>query len=107
MTACPCCEQSVAAPSLDSAIASHRLDGFEASILRAVWRGKGHPVPTERIFDAMYVDDPDGGPLPTRMYAEFNKALCRLNSQLSSAGIAILSVGYRKGYRLALGGNGG
>lgn len=99
---CPCCKQPIDVPSLEDAIASARLDGFEASILRAVWSGKGHPVQTERIFDAMYADDPDGGPSPTRMYAAFRGALARLNSKLNATGVAVHGVGYRKGWRLAL-----
>lgn len=107
MTACPCCKQPVVIPSLDDVIEAHGLDGFEASVLRAVWRGNGHAVQTERIFDAMYVDDPDGGPSPTRMYAAFKVALCHLRARLKESGVSIENVGYRRGYRLALGGNGG
>lgn len=105
--ACPCCKQVVDVPSLEDAIASARLNGFEKRILGAIWNGKGHPVQTERVFDAMYCDDADGGPSPTVMYAAFNKARRRLNSQLGSAGIAVVPVRYRKGYRLSLGGNHG
>lgn len=100
---CPCCKQPIDVPSLEDAIASARLDGFEASILRAVWSGKGHPVLSERVFDEMYADDVDGGPSPTRMYAALHGALARLNSKLNDTGVAIQGVGYRKGWRLALG----
>lgn len=100
--ACPCCKQPIDVPSLDDAIASARLDGLEVSILRAVWNGNGHPVPSERIFDAMYADDPDGGPSPTVMYLALHKGRERLNSQLDGTGIAVVSVGFRKGYRLSL-----
>lgn len=103
MTACPCCKQAVAVPSLEDAIASACLNGFEARILGAVWKGGGHPVQTERVFDAMYCDDPDGGPSPTIMYAAFNRARLRLNSQLFQSGIAVVPARYRKGYRLSLG----
>jgi len=74
----------------------------EARILRAIWRGKGHPVKTERIFDAMYADDPDGGPSPTRMYLSFKVALCHMRKKLAGSGIAIETVGYRRGYRLVI-----
>ena len=107
MTGCPLCKQPIAAPSLDDVIVACRLNGFEAKILGAVWAGRGKPVQTEKIFDAMYLDDIDGGPSPHSMYAAFNKALGRLNSQLSDTGIAIISNRYRKGYRLSLGGNHG
>ncbi|MEH2574432.1 hypothetical protein [Bradyrhizobium sp. AZCC 1708] len=107
MTVCPCCKQPAAFPSLDDVIAACRLNGFEAKIFSAVWAGQGMSVQTEKIFDAMYQDDINGGPSPNSMYAAFNKSLRRLNSQLSGAGIAIVSNRYRKGYRLSLGGNRG
>lgn len=100
-SACPCCKQAVTAPSLEGVIEARRLDGFEASILSAVWAGKGRPVQTGPIFDAMYSDDPDGGPSPTRMYAAFKVALHSLNSKLNGTGIAIRSAGYRKGFRIS------
>jgi hypothetical protein len=53
----------------------------------------------------MYVDDPDGGPSPTRMYADFKVALCHLRKRLEGAGISIENVGYRQGYRLVIGAN--
>jgi hypothetical protein len=72
-SACPCCKQPVHAPSLDDVIAACRLDGFEAKILSAIWAGRGLPVPTNVIFDAMYQHDIDGGPSAGRMYATFTK----------------------------------
>jgi len=100
---CPCCKQSVRAPSLDIVIDHYKVTPLEARILGVIWRGKGHPVQTERIFDAMYVDDPDGGPSPTRMYAAFKVALCHLRARLSGSGVSIENVGYRRGYRLVMG----
>lgn len=105
MTSCPCCKQEVAAPSLEDVIAACCLSGMEASVLSAVWHGRGLTVHTEKIFDAMYADDPDGGPSPTRMYAALHKARRRLNSQLLQSGIAVVPARYRKGYRLSLGDN--
>ena len=105
--ACPLCKQAVTTPSLDDVIAARRLDGFAASVLRAVWAGKGLRVQTERIFDEMYADDPDGGPSPTNMYLAFRAALRHLRAQLKGSGIGIEGVGYRKGHRLTLGGNDG
>ena len=100
---CPCCSQSVVAPALNVAIDHFGVTPLEARILAAVWRGKGHSVQTERIFDAMYVDDPDGGPTPTKMYLAFKVALCHLRKKLAGSGIGIESVGYRQGWRLVLG----
>lgn len=102
--ACPCCHQPVRVPSLDVVVDHYQVTPLQARILGAVWRGKGHPVQTERIFDAMYVDDPNGGPSPTRMYTAFKVALFHLRERLAGSGITIENVGYRRGYRLSIGG---
>ncbi|TGV90035.1 hypothetical protein EN801_020480 [Mesorhizobium sp. M00.F.Ca.ET.158.01.1.1] len=102
MIACPLCKAAVGVPALADLLVSRGIRGLEASILGAVWKGKGMPVSTERLFDAMYADDPDGGPSPTRMYLTFNKALARLNSLLDGSGVSVIAVGFRQGYRLAL-----
>jgi len=99
---CPCCKQQVTTPSLEIVVDHYGITALEAKILSAVWRGKGHSVPTERIFDAMYVDDPDGGPSPAKMYASFKVALCHLRKKLEPSGIGIENVGYRRGYRLVM-----
>lgn len=100
---CPCCKSPVYVPTLDLVIDHYRLTPTEANILRAVWRGKGHPVQTERIFDAMYADDPDGGPSPSKMYLAFKVALHHMREKLKGSGIGIENVGYRRGYRLIVG----
>lgn len=102
---CPCCGQRVAAPSLDIIIDTCKVRPIEAKILRAVWNGKGHPVQTQRIFDAMYEDDPDGGPEPPMMYRAFKVALCHLRKRLIGSGVAIENLGYGRGYRLKVGGD--
>ena len=100
---CPCCGQPVTAPSLPIIVDKYKIRPLEARILASIWRGKGHAVQTERIFDAMYADDPDGGPPPQRMYAAFKVALCHLRKRLEGSGVGIENVGYRSGYRLVLG----
>jgi hypothetical protein len=100
---CPCCRQRVTVPTLEIVIDRYRVTPLEARILRAIWKGKGMPVMTERIFDSMYSDDPDGGPSPTRMYSAFKVALCHLRARLAGSGIGIDNCGYRQGYRLVLG----
>ncbi|MGH0221959.1 helix-turn-helix domain-containing protein [Sinorhizobium meliloti] len=101
--ACPCCAQRVETPTLDIVIDHYDIPPQQACILAAVWKGKGMPVPTERIFDSMYADDPDGGPSPAAMYRDFKVALCRLRKRLEGSGVTVETVGYREGYRLALG----
>ncbi|OJF91188.1 hypothetical protein AX761_22675 [Rhizobium sp. 58] len=100
---CPCCKQRVDAPSLEVIVDHYGLTPLQARILGATWRGKGMPVQTERIFDAMYVDDPDGGPEQTLMYKSFKVALCRLRMRLRGSGVSIRNEGYGRGYRLVIG----
>lgn len=102
---CPCCTQSVAVPSLEMVIFHYKITPLEARILGAIWKGKGMPVMAERIFDAMYYDDEDGGPSQSRMYAALKVLLSRLRGRLEGSGISIVNVGYRRGYRLVLGTN--
>ncbi|AWC21804.1 hypothetical protein CO731_01257 [Aminobacter sp. MSH1] len=99
---CPCCKQPVTAPTLDVVIEGCGVSEFESRILGAIWHGKGRAVPTERIFNAMYLDDPDGGPSPQKMYEAFKFGLLRLRSRLQGSGVSIENVGYRQGYRLAM-----
>lgn len=100
---CPCCEQPVQAPSLDVIVFRYGIPPLQARILRAVCKGKGMPVQTERVFDAMYADDPNGGPSPTAMYRALKGGLYHLRRRLKGSGVQVENCGYRLGYRLALG----
>jgi hypothetical protein len=102
---CPLCAQAALVPTLEALIDHYRLAPIEAAVLRAIWRGRGLPVSTERVFDAMYLDDPDGGPSPARMYAAFKVALHHLRKKLGPAGISVASAGCRRGYRLVIAGD--
>lgn len=99
---CPCCKQPVTIPAPEIVIDHYGITPMEGRIFEAVWKGKGLPVITERIFTAMYIDDPDGGPSPDKMYLAFKVALCHLRQKLEGSGIGIANVGYRRGYRLVL-----
>lgn len=99
---CPCCNQTVGIPSLEMIIEHYKISEYQSRILRAVWKAKGRTVPTQRIFDAMYVDDPDGGPPEGEMYKSFKAALFLLRQRLDGSGVGIESVGYRRGYRLTI-----
>lgn len=99
---CPCCRQRVASPTLEIIVDHYGLTPLEARVLGAVWRGKGMPVMTERVFDAMYIDDPDGGPTPSKMYLAFKVALCHLRKKIEGSGVDVINVGYRRGYRLTI-----
>ncbi len=99
---CPCCKRKVKAPPIDLIIDHYKISPMEARILGVIWKAKGHPVQTERIFDAMYADDPDGGPSPGKMYLAFKVALCHLREKLKGSGVGISNVGYGRGYQLSL-----
>ena len=99
---CPCCKKPVGVPDIGVLVDYYEIPAQEAAILRAVWKGKGHPVPNERIFDLMYEDDPDGGPTPQKMYSAFKVSLHYLRARLKGSGVGIESCGYRKGFRLIL-----
>lgn len=100
---CPCCQQRVEAPTLEMISDRYKLTAMQHSILSAVWRGKGMPVSTSRIFDAMYADDPSGGPSNGKMYSAFKAALFALRVRLKGSGVSIECAGYCRGYRLILG----
>lgn len=89
-------------PTLADLIADREISGHAAAVLEAVWRGKGMPVMSGIIFDAMYADDPDGGPSPTIMYRALRKACDGLSAQLKGCGVSVAEVGYRQGFRLVL-----
>ena len=100
---CPCCGQSVAVPSIEIIVQNYGIAPLEARILGAVWRGRGRPVSSEQIFDAMFADDPDGGPSSyTALYNALKFGLHRLRGRLERSGIGVENVGYRRGYRLVM-----
>lgn len=103
MLDCPCCKRPVDVPTLDVIALRYRVTPYEQAILETVWRGKGRPVPTSKIFDAMYFDDPDGGPGQNKMYAAFKVALCRLRKKLKGSGVSVVNAGYGQGYQLVIG----
>jgi hypothetical protein len=100
---CPLCKQTARMPTLEMIIDHYRLPAQQAAVLTAVWRGRGMPVPSSRIMDLMYADDPNGGPSQSRAYAQMKTILWRLRQALRGSGISILNVGYGRGYRLTLG----
>lgn len=103
--ACPCCGHPVHVPSLEMVIELYRVTEFQSRILRPLWKAAGRTVSTQRIFDEMYADDPDGGPSNTEMYKAFKFGLHRLRARLEGSGIEIENVGYRRGWRLVMKGS--
>lgn len=93
---CPCCSQPVFEPTVDMVIEHLRVPPLQARILGAIWKGKGHPVPTEAIIAAM---DRTERPRP-HDYEDFKIALHHLRKRLKSIGIAIRNTGYARGYHI-------
>lgn len=100
---CPCCSQDVPVPTAYVVAVNCNLKPMEARILEAIWDGGGLPIQTEKIFDRMYADDPDGGPAPARMYSTLKESMVGLRKKLAGSGVGIETVGYRAGWRLVLG----
>lgn len=87
-------------PLLDDIVATAELTTMEEAALVSLWKGRGLPVTTQRIFDAMYADDPDGGPSLSRVYFDFNSVLTSLRDKLSVFGFEI--IGGHGAYRVTL-----
>ncbi len=104
MVCCPMCQAPVDVPGLDALISDRGITGHAAAILRAVWSGRGAGVKTERVFDAMYEDDPDGGPHLSKMYKSLWVGLSELECFLSGSGVEISYSGRIEGglFRLKL-----
>ena len=100
---CPCCFQEVWRPTLDAVADLASLQPMERKVLSAIWAGGGMPVDNERIFQAMYEDDADGGPEPAKMYSALKVALSYMRTKLRGTGVGVETMGYRGGYRLVLG----
>lgn len=71
-------------------------------MLETVWAARGLPVTAMALFDAIYADDPDGGPSQSRMYRELREAVAHLNVTLERSGIVVLYDGRAKGWRLEI-----
>lgn len=99
---CPCCSNLVAEPTFDIVVDHYGISDFEARILGALWKAKGRPVATERIFDSMYVDDRSGASTYAKMYEALKFGLLRLRGRLAGSGVRVENVGYRQGFRLAI-----
>lgn len=101
MMPCPCCGKRTA-PSLDMVVEGCLLGPMEEAILTAVWRGRGQPVPTERIFQALQSHDPHNRPSPADLWVKFKFGLNRLRRKLAGSGVAVENCGYARGYRVTI-----
>jgi hypothetical protein len=101
-TRCPCCGADVDSPSLDMIVDACQLPRQQAAILRTAWKANGHPVPTSRFVEAIYADDPDGGPGESTARRYFKTQLCLLRARLATTSVSIETLGRGLGYRLKL-----
>lgn len=104
---CPCCSGRKPLlrdldPLLIDLMNERHLSENAQAVLEAVYLAAGRPVTTERIFDRMYEDDPDGGPTPARMYIDLRDALGELAEKLDGTGLSITRHGRRDGWRLLM-----
>lgn len=90
MTAlCPMCRASVPVPDLDDLLDLPGMTDHAAAVLTAVWEAQGKAVTSNMLFDAMYADDPDGGPSTTQCYADLRRAVKALNDALAGLGVLL------------------
>ncbi|PZX39379.1 hypothetical protein LY56_02912 [Roseinatronobacter thiooxidans] len=80
---CPMCNARAGAATIDRLVQSSNVTGMPEAVLRAVWASAGRTVTTLDLFDAMYVDDPDGGPSQARMYEDLHDAINVVNVSLA------------------------
>lgn len=94
---CPCCGSAMSVVEVDPlAIANIlRFSRMQRKIFNLLVRDIGIALPTERVLDRMYDDDPDGGPI------EANRSLlvitCRMRKKLKPFGLTIRSYGGGRG----------
>ncbi|MSX01594.1 MAG: hypothetical protein F2813_00360 [Actinobacteria bacterium] len=99
---CPCCRQPVDAPTLHMVVEMCELSEAQEIVLSTAWRGAGHPVATRTFLDAIFRDDPDGGPEDNKRYASFKETLHRTRRKLAGSGVGIVNCSYAGGYRLVI-----
>ncbi len=97
---CPFCGGKMSEPDLEMIVDWYDLPPQEEAILRVLWSGKGLPVSNDRIINAIYADDPDGGPSPSAAYGALKVGMSHLRARLRLSGVKIENAGYRQGYRV-------
>lgn len=96
MTACPMCRAAVPTRDLDELFDMPGMTDHARAVLGAVWEAKGRAITSTELFDAMYVDDPDGGPSVTRCYSDLRQAAKVLDDALAGSGVAVAQIAQRK-----------
>lgn len=94
---CPCCGRPDTRTNPIEAIAAITLSGHERRIALSLAGNFGHVVAMATLIDAVYGDDPEGGPLTADVIIKV--MLVRLRRRLAPFGLAVNNV-YGVGYRL-------
>lgn len=97
---CPCCGQKVDAPPLAVISATAGLSLYEHRVLAAIWDAKGMPVRADRIIDAVWYDDIDGGPEDAGL--QVRVLVHRLRRKLVGTGVRIGLGGQHRAYSIEL-----
>ena len=86
---CQCCGQTL--PPEPLALKGLKLNGNRLEIYKRVLKAGRHGVTSLSLFEMLYGDDPDGGPLSTRNI--ISVYVCQLNHRLVPLGQKIVSEG--------------
>jgi hypothetical protein len=81
---------------LEALLAEAEMADRAAKVLQAAWQAEGRAITSNDLFDAMYDDDPAGGPSQTKCYVDLRGAVTDLDAALSGSGVSVV---YRSGGR--------
>jgi len=98
MRVCPNCGFRHRSDGFASDLSREGLSPRERTVLERLVEAGGAPVTRAKLVDAVYGDDPDGGPL----FANANIAvyIYRLNQKLPPRGFSVELHGYGMGWKL-------
>jgi hypothetical protein len=99
---CPCCLRALAEPTGDLAVYSAAMAPRERIVFDVLARGKGRAVHITTLMDAMYADDPTGGPDWDLAYGSLRRVIFRIRKRLDGSGVSIEGVRSLRGYRIKI-----
>lgn len=83
MKCCPTCEQTLP-PPFDAGI---KFKPAAQALIDIVWKAGKHGISTDRLFDKLYKNDPDGGPVSGMKTV--HTRICYINKRLMPQGYRI------------------
>lgn len=87
-------------PTLSVISALAGLSLYEHRVLEVIWSAKGQPIRAERIADAVWHDDIDGG--PDGALRAVHVLVHRLRGKLAGTAVRIGLGGQHRAYRIEL-----